>query len=343
MWDENKVRIVDVADALGLSTATVSNVIHGKTKKISDHTVRRVQEKLNEMGYIPNMAATLLAQNDSHIIGVVVNDHAKYEGHVLEDPFVCSAINSLSDEIEKAGYFLMLKKVKEIMATVSFASMWNMDGMILLGFCADEYQLLRDRIRIPFVVYDGFFENDRNICNLMLDDHDGGKQVGKYLRGHNCLNVLFMADNRLSPDLDRYKGLCDGLGRKADFWEIPMYKEERIIYYTCRVKEFAGYGAVFAASDYYAIELLYFLMDNGYKVPDDIWIIGFDDITECVNIRPTLASVRQDVSYRARKAVEYLTCMKKDNDCSVTEKISVEFIPRDSCIQQPELSTVRNR
>ena len=235
------------------------------------------------------------------------------------------------------------EKVKEIMATVSFASMWNMDGMILLGFCADEYQLLRDRIRIPFVVYDGFFENDRNICNLMLDDHDGGKQVGKYLRGHNCLNVLFMADNRLSPDLDRYKGLCDGLGRKADFWEIPMYKEERIIYYTCRVKEFAGYGAVFAASDYYAIELLYFLMDNGYKVPDDIWIIGFDDITECVNVRPTLASVRQDVSYRARKAVEYLTCMKKDNDCSVTEKISVEFIPRDSCIQQPELSTVRNR
>ena len=74
MWDENKARIVDVADALGLSTATVSNVIHGKTKKISDGTVRRVQEKLREMGYIPNMAATLLAQNNSHIIGVVVND-----------------------------------------------------------------------------------------------------------------------------------------------------------------------------------------------------------------------------------------------------------------------------
>ena len=110
MWDENKVRIVDVADALGLSTATVSNVIHGKTQKISDNTIRRVQEKLHEMGYIPNMAATLLAQNNSHIIGIVVNDHTKYEGHVLEDPFVCSAINSLSDEIEKAGYFLMLKR-----------------------------------------------------------------------------------------------------------------------------------------------------------------------------------------------------------------------------------------
>ena len=57
MWAEDKVRIVDIADELGVSTATVSNVIHGKTKKISDRTVRRVQEKLEERGYIPNMAA----------------------------------------------------------------------------------------------------------------------------------------------------------------------------------------------------------------------------------------------------------------------------------------------
>ena len=74
MWDEKKVRIIDIADELGVSTATVSNVIHGKTNKISDATVRRVQEKLVERGYIPNMAATLLAQNNSRIIGVVINN-----------------------------------------------------------------------------------------------------------------------------------------------------------------------------------------------------------------------------------------------------------------------------
>ena len=74
MWDEKKIRIIDIADELGVSTATVSNVIHGKTKKISDATVRRVQEKLVERGYIPNMAATLLSQNNSRIVGVVVNN-----------------------------------------------------------------------------------------------------------------------------------------------------------------------------------------------------------------------------------------------------------------------------
>jgi len=66
---QHRVRIVDVADALGLSTATVSKVIHGKTEKISDKTVKRVQQELEKSGYIPNMAGILLARNNSRIIG----------------------------------------------------------------------------------------------------------------------------------------------------------------------------------------------------------------------------------------------------------------------------------
>lgn len=72
--DENKVRIADVAEELGLSTATVSNVLHGKTHKMSEATIKRVEQKLEETGYIPNMAGILLARNNSRIIGVVVND-----------------------------------------------------------------------------------------------------------------------------------------------------------------------------------------------------------------------------------------------------------------------------
>ena len=54
--EQDRVRIVDVADALGLSTATVSKVIHGRTEKISDETIKRVQQELERSGYIPNMA-----------------------------------------------------------------------------------------------------------------------------------------------------------------------------------------------------------------------------------------------------------------------------------------------
>ena len=77
--EQSRVRIVDIAQTLGLSTATVSNVIHGKTEKLSDETVKRVQQELERTRYIPNMAGILLARNNSRIIGVVVNDHYALE------------------------------------------------------------------------------------------------------------------------------------------------------------------------------------------------------------------------------------------------------------------------
>lgn len=96
--ENQRVTIRDIAEELGLSTATVSNVIHGKTGKISDETVKRVQALLEERQYIPSMAGILLAQNSSKIIGVFINDHEKYEGRTLEDFFIASSLNYLSSE-----------------------------------------------------------------------------------------------------------------------------------------------------------------------------------------------------------------------------------------------------
>ena len=98
---QNRVRIVDVADALGLSTATISNVIHGKTEKISDETVKRVQQELERSGYIPNMAGILLARNNSRTIG------ESYEVRKLLDKVrICMIpmLNPDSYEICEYGY-----------------------------------------------------------------------------------------------------------------------------------------------------------------------------------------------------------------------------------------------
>ena len=167
---QDRVRIADVADSLGLSTATVSKVIHGKTEKISDETVKRVQQELERSGYIPNMAAILLARNNSRIIGVVVNDNEKYEGRVLEDGFVMSSLNALSHEVNEKGYFLMIKTTSDIREIPVFASMWNMDGLILIGFCEADYESLRNQMRISFVVYDGYFEKVAERLRAVLTD-----------------------------------------------------------------------------------------------------------------------------------------------------------------------------
>ena len=181
---QNRVRIADVADSLGLSTATVSKVIHGKTEKISDETVKRVQQELERSGYIPNMAGILLARNNSRIIGVVVNDNEKYEGRVLEDGFVMSSLNALSHEVNEKGYFLMIKTTSDISEILVFASMWNMDGLILMGFCEADYEKLRNQMRISFVVYDGYFEKCSKVVNLVINHYDGGYQAGNIQMGN---------------------------------------------------------------------------------------------------------------------------------------------------------------
>lgn len=330
MWAENKVRIIDIAEELGVSTATVSNVIHGKTGKISAGTVRRVQEKLEERGYIPNMAATLLAQNNSRIIGVVIKNHPKYEGKLLTDPFIAAALNDLSDEIEKSGYFMMVKKAGDIMEAAQFASMWNMDGMVLLSFCADEYQTLRDRIRIPFVVYDGYFQNRGRICNIRIDDWDGGRQVGAYLREMGHKKVLCVADNRECMDWERYQGLCKGLGARADFLCIPMEKARRAVFYQERLSQLRRYTAIFAVSDYYAVDLMGTLQAAGVDVPEEVSVVGFDDGAVCEQVVPSLTSVRQDGVRRAQIAMELLGRMKREPEYSCDIFTAVELIPRNS-------------
>ena len=68
--DENKVRIADVAEELGLSTATVSKVLHGKTHKMSEATIKRVEQKLEETGYIPNMAGIIIFRKKKWMISL---------------------------------------------------------------------------------------------------------------------------------------------------------------------------------------------------------------------------------------------------------------------------------
>ena len=221
---QNRVRIVDVADALGLSTATVSNVIHGKTEKISDETVKRVQQELERSGYIPNMAGILLARNNSRIIGVVVNDHEKYEGRVLEDGFVMSSLNALSHEVNEKGYFLMIKTTSDIREIPVFASMWNMDGLILIGFCEADYESLRNQMRISFVVYDGYFEKCSKVVNLVINHYDGGYQAGKYLKE---LGVPASAAD-ITARADQ-EGWNPGFTEKMVGWAKKMESGERTV------------------------------------------------------------------------------------------------------------------
>lgn len=328
---EERVRIVDIAEELGVSTATVSNVIHGKTKKISDETVRRVQELLEKRQYIPSMAGILLSQNSSRIIGVAVNDHTKYEGRVLEDGFVSASLNALVFELEKTGYFMMVKVTTQWSDIVRFASMWNMDGLVLIGFCERDYEQLRNKMHIPFVVYDGFFEEDRRICNLLIDNYDGGRQAGAYLRSMGHRRILCVSDNDICVDKDRMEGCRAGAaGCTVDFMQVPETRRERSAFYEANFPDIMRYTAIFAVSDVYAAELVCFLQTKHIMIPEDISVVGFDNTGLSERCYPQLTTVAQDAGLRARMAVEALQDLKNGGCMEPVRRLPVQLIIRES-------------
>ena len=328
---ENRVRIADIADALGLSTATVSNVIHGKTKKISDETVKRVQEKLEEMNYIPNMAGILLAQNNSKIIGVVINDGPKYEGRVLEDGFVMASLNALSKQLNELGYFLMIKTTRHCAEIPVFASMWNMDGLILMGFCEAEYKKLRENMRISFVVYDGYFEEADRIVNLVIDHYDGGYQAGEYFKKTGHTKALCISDNYICMDEERIEGFKAAFAPgQVKVLQIPIIKEERYEFYKEHLEETKQYTAAFAVSDFYALEFMHYVQKEGLRVPEDISVIGFDDNTASRENIPSLTTIHQDADVRAELAMSLLEKMRDGRKVENKITLPVNLIVRES-------------
>ena len=335
---EHRVRICDIAEELGLSTATISNVIHGKTNKVSDETVQRVTALLEERQYIPSMAGILLARNSSKIIGVFVNDHEKYEGHTLDDFFIASSLNFLSTEIESSGRFMMVKKAKCAEEIIRFASMWNMDGIVVIGFCDPDYMYLRNHMRIPFAVYDGFCEKPERILNITIDNFEGGYQMGCHFRelGHQA--ALCISDNNICVDMERFCGFCKGFAPgKADLLLIPMQKEQRWSFYLSNLEKFQQVTAVFAVSDYYAIDLMHFLIEQGFSVPEDISVAGFDDTPMCEMVTPTLTTIKQDGALRAKIAIRKLKELREGKEICTEAKLPVSLVVRSSTNAQVKL------
>ena len=332
--ENQRVRIADIAEELGLSTATVSNVIHGRTNKVSAETVKRVQQLIEERQYIPSMAGMLLARNDSKIIGVMINNHTKYERRVLQDPFISAAVDYLSEEIEKSGYFMMIKTTSDCRDIIRFASMWNMVGAIMVGFCGEDYEYLRSQLHIPMVVYDGYFDKIERYANVTVDDFDGGMQMGKYLIGKGHRKILCIADNDICMDNKRYMGLASASGQcggvQVNRMLVPMKRSEREVYYTGHLEEIMSYSAVFAVSDVYAAELIGFLSSHGIRVPQDISVAGFDDSPICGMITPKLTTIHQDNQTRARAAVELLLYQKEHPDSHQNRILPVYLVERES-------------
>jgi LacI family transcriptional regulator len=157
--------------------------------------------------------------------------------------------------------------------------------------------------------------------------------------GHE--KILFAADNDESMDHERYLGLQQAVkehiekesgadGAEANFLLLPMQKEERMLFYQNHMDMIKSHTALFCASDAYAIELMNYLIDVGMKIPEDISIVGFDDIPDSTIVRPRLTTVRQDMKQRARMTMEVLSAWRDGTPFEKNIRLPVNVVERDS-------------
>ena len=146
---------------------------------------------------------------------------------------------------------MMVKKAQSAGDVVRFASMWNMDGIVMLGFCEQDYTDLRRHIRIPIVVYDGLCRDPERLLNLSLDNYGGGEQVGRHFLELGHRRLLCISDNETGVDRERIEGFRHGAAPgTVGLLLVPMQREARWACYRRELEQLRQATAVFAVSDF---------------------------------------------------------------------------------------------
>ena len=312
------IRIKDIADRAGVSPTTVSNVIHGKTGRVSKATVEKINRILKEMEYVPSISARMLANNSSGLIGVALGFMKKGNASSFEDPFVSAMLGNLEYQIREHGYYMMLVARHEQDDLMQQAPGWNFDGMIAMALKEKEIAELSERLGKPLVTIDQYLPPELGVRSITMDDCGGAYQMSQYLIGKGHKKFLFLSDCDLGVDHYRWLGVRQAMEEAGieDFESrhivIPWNPEQREKAYEEMLPFFKKQTALFFSSDYYALEASNFLQNRGIKVPEEISIAGFDDVTYATLARPKLTTVHQMVDGKARRAVEVLMHLIQD-------------------------------
>ena len=337
------ITIKEIADMLGLSTTTVSNVIHGKTKEVSEATVERVRQVLKEYDYVPNINARNLASNQSKIIGVTILNSRKGYVNYLKDAFISELLGSIERELKEKGYYLMMCFSTDTRELIQRVSAWNADGLILFGIVAEDYQKIQKQFKKPQVYIDSYPGDFYfNGVNIGLEDRRGGYLAGRYLLSHGHRRIGFVADNFKGGDYERYCGFAEAMSeagvtvRDSDFIEVEPDEEALAACYESLYQRLHEFTAFFCASDFYALCLMNFLTDRDVKVPEDISIVGFDDNVYSRMARPAITTIHQDATQKGVLAVEQLMKMIESGEQSRDQVVlPVELVERDTVGQIP--------
>lgn len=340
-----RVVIKDVAKEAGVSAATVSYVLN-KTESVSirQETIDKVMEAVNKLGYVPNQAAKTLGsarfvgQSKSNLIGLVIPQTESGKELMFANPFYGDFLSSVEYAARREGFHLLVSGVNADQSYIEIAKNRSLDGIIILGMYPSDDIKEYKQTGIPTVLVD-CYGSDHFFHSVRTDDRYGGYLATMYLieHGHRTIGFISGDVKEFGVNYMRFLGYQDALKEAG----IPFDQNLVITGYVGYqfgieaaskvTQKNAGITAVFATADIVAVGMVKGFSNHNLSVPDDISIIGFDDIYQAEICDPGLTTIRQNVKDKGNEVTKIIVSAAKNPNFSKKEiVIPLEIVERES-------------
>ena len=324
--------LADIAALAGVTPATVSRALSGNTR-ISAATRGRVIEIAEQHGFRPNQTARNLRLGRTQAIAIVV-PLGHQSAQRISDPFYTTMIGQLMDELARRDHAMLLSAVAPSDGgwLAQIARSGRADGIIVL--CqSDQDAVLREAARSyrPLVVW-GETE-DEPYCCVGTDNKRGGKLSTMHLLGGGRRRIAF-AGMMDTPELvARHNGYLEA-HREAGVEPgphipVPFAFEAASRDLYAMLDRHPDIDGIVAASDMIAMKALHELSQRGRRVPEDVAVVGYDDVTVAAHMVPPLTTIRQDLTMAAALMVDLLFRRMQGEDAPST-RVPLSLIHRQS-------------
>lgn len=329
-------KMADIAALAGVSPSTVSRALAGSplvAKKKRDEILCLARDA----GYVVNSTARNLRLRRTETISVVI-PLAHEASQPLTDPFFVEMLGHLADAITQRGFGVLLQKIVPPMGDwlPGLVASGRSDGVIVIGQ-STEHRVLDEVAQYyrPLVVW-GAATGDQNYCTVGTDNVAGARRAVDHLIRQGRRNIVFFGDPEL-PEIglryEGYRAALEGAAQPlAPTHVVPAHltADAAYIAMTELLTHKVPFDAVFAASDLTAISAIQAIATAGKSVPEDIAVVGFDDIAMAAHSNPGLSTVRQDLALGAQTMVDLMfRRLAGENAPSVT--LPAELVVRESC------------
>ena len=328
------INIIDVSKKAGVSIATVSRVLNG-TANVSEATYKKVMEAVKELDYHPNIAGRNLRTNKTGNIMVILNS--------LSNPFFPRIIKAIEEEASKDNYTVLITSVngekEKFKNQISLLKKRFADGAIFLSVdipeeCKDEIKDLSENLPIIQCCEQA---NIATIPEVRIDDFAAMYDMVSRLIKSGRKNILYLSNDNILPSTTlRLQGYKQALKDSGIEFDENLILEGNYGYRNANlltnefIKSGKKFDAVVSNSDRMAAGAISALQENGFSIPTDVQVSGFDNIDLCHMTTPSITTVSQDRKAIGKKAYKLLAKRLKGENVNKNNIINYTIIERDS-------------